>query len=85
VKQARIYQTTLTLALAALHTGPDVLGSTARSDILPSLRSLHVARNGRRGRHFIVYRSATEHVIEVVRILYDAMDLAKHIPRDATP
>jgi toxin ParE1/3/4 len=85
VKQARIYQTTLTQALAALHAGPDVLGSTARSEILPSLRSLHVARNGRCGRHFIIYRPALEQVIEVVRILHDAMDLAQHIPPDASP
>jgi toxin ParE1/3/4 len=35
---------------------------------------------GRRGRHFIMYRAASGNVIEVVRILHDAMDLARHIP-----
>jgi toxin ParE1/3/4 len=82
-KQAETYKDTLTGALAALHAGPDVPGSSSRDEIRPGLRSLHVARNGRRGRHFIVYRAAPEQVIEVVRLLYDSMDLARHIPSDA--
>ena len=82
-RQARIYQTTLTKALAALHAGPDIQGSKARDEIQPGLRSLHIARKGRRGRHFIMYRPVAGQVVEVVRILHDAMDLARHIPPDA--
>jgi toxin ParE1/3/4 len=82
-RQVRIYQTTLTQALAALHAGPDVLGSSARDEIQPGLRSLHIARKGRRGRHFIMYRPVAGQVIEVVRILHHAIDLARHIPPDA--
>ena len=78
--QAEIYKTTLIEALALLENGPDVLGSAARNEILEGLRTLHVARHGRRGRHFIMYRAAAGDVIEVVRILHDAMDLARHIP-----
>jgi toxin ParE1/3/4 len=81
-RQAGIYKVTLTNAVAALESGPDVPGSAARDEILPRLRSLHVARQGRRGRHFIMYRAAPGQVIEVVRILHDAMDLARHIPPD---
>ena len=82
-RQAAIYQTTLTDALAALHSGPDVPGSASRDEILPGLRTLHVARQGGRGRHFIMYRALGGEVIEVVRILHDAMDLARHIPPES--
>lgn len=83
-KQADVYKLTLTAALAALHDGPNIQGSVARDEIRPGLRTLHVARRGRRGRHFVMFRTATdpagEELIEVVRILHDAMELARHIP-----
>ena len=79
--QARIYRTTLNRALADLRSGPLVRGSASREAVGAGLRSLHVARNGRRGRHLIVYREGPEHIIEVVRILHDAMDLALHFPK----
>lgn len=80
-RQARIYATTLRASLKALVEGPGVLGSVARSDIGPNILTLHVARNQRRGRHFIVYRAHEgDRHIEVLRILHDSMDLARHIP-----
>ena len=79
-KQAKVYATTLTRALNALHTGPDLRGSVARDELAPGVRSLHVARKGRRGRHLIIYREMPERTIEVLRILHDAMDLARHVP-----
>ena len=79
-RQVEIYRDTLIEALAALECGPNALGSAARDEIQPGMRTLHVARRGRRGRHFILYRTAVGDVIEVVRILHDAMDLARHIP-----
>lgn len=79
-RQLEVYKVTLIDALVALEAGPDLLGSVARDEISPNLRTLHVARKGRRGRHFIMYRATSGHVIEVVRILYDGMDLARHIP-----
>ena len=78
--EARVYQEVLIDALVELAGGPDVTGSIAREDIRPGLRSLHVMRGRRRGRHFIVYRVAQPNVIEVLRILHDAMDLARHVP-----
>ena len=85
VRQATTYKVTLKKALTALHAGAGVLGSAARDEILPGLRSLHVARNGRRGRHFVMYRaSEPDRLIEVVGILHDAMDLARHIPGAST-
>ena len=68
-----------TTLVAALEAGPEIAGSAARDEIPPGLRSLHVGRLGRRGRHFILYRPAVGEVVEVLRILHDAMDLARHI------
>jgi toxin ParE1/3/4 len=82
-RQVEIYKATLLDALAALEGGPNILGSAARDEILPGLRSLHVARHRHRGRHFVMYRAGADRVIEVVRILQDAMDLARHVPKQA--
>ena len=38
---------------------------------------------GRKGRHFIMFRTGHDKdrkVIEVLRILHDAMDLPRHLP-----
>jgi toxin ParE1/3/4 len=82
VRQAKVYKTTLSRAISALHLGPNVLGSVARDDVGPRLRSLHVARMGRRGSHLILYRTKSDDIIEVLRILHDSMDAARHVPRD---
>jgi toxin ParE1/3/4 len=82
-RQAATYQTTLIDALTALHSGPDVPASASRDEILPGLRSLHIARQGRPGRHFIICRALGGEAIEVVRILHDAMELACHIPTES--
>jgi toxin ParE1/3/4 len=79
-RQTEIYKATLMDALAELTQGPNVAGSVARDEILPGLRTLHVARRGRRARHFIMYRAAEGRILEVLRILHDAMELARHIP-----
>ena len=83
-RQASIYKAKLADAIAALESGPEAPGSVCRDEILPNLRSLHVARHRRGGRHFIMYRATTGQVIEVVRILHDAMDLARHIPPETS-
>ena len=77
-RQSRIYRDTLVQALGELTDGPDV--ARARDEIIPGLRTLHVARHGRRGSHFLMYRLAPKSTIEIVRILHDRMDLQRHIP-----
>lgn len=79
-RQSRIYRDTLVQAIAELANGPDVAGSRARDEIMRGLHTLHVARHGRRGSHFLMYRVATKTTIEIVRILHDRMDLQRHIP-----
>lgn len=78
--QAESYAETLTLAVESLHDGPGILGAKAREDLGPGIRTLHVAREGRRGRHFVVFREAEGQVIDVLRLLHDSMDLARHVP-----
>jgi toxin ParE1/3/4 len=80
-KQAVVYAETLSLALQALSEGPSIVDAKARAEILKGLFSLHVARQGRKGRHFILFRVARRgagDVIEVLRLLHDSMDLPRH-------
>jgi len=81
--QARVYAETLSAALEALTAGPTAPGIKARDDIARGLFTLHVARLGRKGRHFVVFRIGRDRereVIEVLRLLHDAMDLPRHVP-----
>lgn len=77
--QTRRYMKTLALALESLTAGPDVQGTKVRDDLGPGVRSLHAARNGRRARHIVVFRTS-QNVIEVLRVLHDGMELQRHIP-----
>jgi len=77
--QASTYAETIALAIEALEQGPYILGARAREDIRPGIRTLHVARQGRAGRHFVVFPAAGSD-IDVLRLLHDSMDLATHIP-----
>jgi toxin ParE1/3/4 len=79
-RQSRLYRDTLVQAIGELANGPDVAGSKARDEIMRGLRTLHVARYGRRGRHFLLYRVAPGGLIEIARILHDSMDLQRHLP-----
>ncbi len=83
-RQAQAYAETLTLAIEALHDGPDELGAKARDDIGPGIRTLHVARQGRSGRHFVVFSVAGSD-IDVLRLLHDSMDLPRHLPAANEP
>lgn len=76
--QAAAYGTLLATALARLERGPTLPTVRRRDDIGAGLRALHV---GRRGRHIILFRIGDEHArtIDVLRILHDAMDLARHV------
>ena len=83
--QARRYADTLSSALEALMEGPDIAGSRKREDIAKGLMSLHVARKNRNARHILLYRigeGAEPCMIDVLRILHDSMDLARHAPTE---
>lgn len=83
--QTRTYAVTLSAALKALSAGPAIPGARERDEIGAQNRTLHVARKGRKRRHFVVFRVDDEtgrKVIEVLRLLHDAMDLERHLPPD---
>lgn len=83
--QSLVYAETLSMALQALYEGPSVIGAKPRDDILRGLFSLHVARQGRKGRHFVMFRAIPgDDAIEVLRLLHDLMDLPRHIDTDET-
>ena len=86
--QAFAYLDTLSAALESLTGGPDVIGARSRDEIAKGLRTLHVARLGRKGRHFILFRIRRDRkhdVIDVLRLLHDSMDLARHVPPPGLP
>ena len=80
--QAHVYSDTPAAAIEALTEGPDVIGSRKSSAIGEGVRVLHVARGGRKGRHFVLYRvhpQAEPPAIDVLRLLHDSMDLPRHV------
>lgn len=84
-RQAHVYATTLSAVLEELTAGPELVGAKARSDIARGLFTVHVARRGRKGRHFVIFRIGRDEqgeVIEILRLLHDAMDLSQHLPTD---
>jgi toxin ParE1/3/4 len=79
--QARIYADTVSAALVALAEGPTTVGARERSEIGRGLFTLHVARGGQKGRHFVLFRVGPDkrrREVEVLRLLHDAMDLRLH-------
>ncbi len=83
--QLAVYTETINDALEALTEGLANLGVRERPELGEDLATLHVARNGRKGRHQLIVRfDETERTIEVLRILHDSMDIARHIQPMAT-
>jgi toxin ParE1/3/4 len=81
--QARNYADTLSAALITPAEGPTTVGVRERAEIGRGLYTLHVARDGHRGRHFVLFRvgpsGRRQRHIEVLRLLHDAMDLKLHV------
>jgi toxin ParE1/3/4 len=79
--QASAYREVLSSAIDALADGPGVAGVKKRSDLGCSVLALHVAPGRNKGRHVIFFHvvPAQSHTIEVIRILHDALDFARHI------
>lgn len=80
-EQALVCAETIALALEALAEGPLPIDAKRRDEIRKrGLYSLHVARQGRKGRHFVMFRIAprARDVIEVLRLLHDSMDLPQY-------
>ena len=85
--QGRAYAAILADTLEELSKGPNIAGASARPELGGGLFTLHLGRRGQRARHFVIFRVKHEEsaaIIEIVRILHDAMDLPRHLPPDDT-
>ena len=79
-RQADEYAQTLALAIDALREdGPETLGVKEREEIGPGVFTLHGARHRRKASHFLVFRVREIRTVEILRILHDRMDLARHM------
>ena len=77
-RQARLYTEAIGRAIATLAGGPKLPGNRTHDDLSAELRILPIARRGVRARHVLLYRSQDDEVIEVIRILHQAMNLPRH-------
>lgn len=81
--QALIYANTLSMTLGDLARVPNIPGVQLRQELGEGICTLHMARNGRKGRHFVVFRTsdaAGKRTIDVLRLLHDSMDIQQHLP-----
>jgi toxin ParE1/3/4 len=79
--QAGAYEEIVRAAIRELAHGPNIRGVRARNEVAPGFMTLHLARHGRRARHFLLFRVAHQQQrIEIARILHDSMDLKRHLP-----
>jgi len=80
-RQAKTYGITLTKAIEDLANGPTISGVRSLEEIGPNIHTLHVAHQGRRGGHILVFRtsSSTANYIEVLRVLHVAMEIRRHL------
>lgn len=78
--QLEYYAEVINDALEALNEGPQMIDVRKCPELGDDVATLHVARHGRKGRHQLIFRvHDQECVIEVLRILHDSMDLARHM------
>jgi toxin ParE1/3/4 len=77
-KQADAYVDAILDTIDELSAG-EPARNKARDEIAPGIRTLHMARPGRRGRHLLVYLVADD-VLTIVRILHDSMEVSRHLP-----
>jgi len=83
------YQALIRTAIEDLAETPDRVGSSPRDELSEGLRSFHLTcvrkqaatatGTVQRPRHVVFYRLADDQVIEIVRILHDAMEVRQHL------
>lgn len=81
------YQKLLLTTLHSLAEEPKHQNSTIRNELSPGVRSLHLSfhvlemSDGRRirPRHIVFYRTGADQVVEILRVLHDAMEIAQNL------
>jgi toxin ParE1/3/4 len=94
-ERARLrYEALLVRAIIDVADEPDRVGSSSRPEIATFVRSYHLYyyysrkrvtdKTGRvkQPRHFLLYRARTDGTVEILRMLHDTIDLARHIPEE---
>lgn len=78
--QMASYTDVINEALEALNQGSRLFDMRRCPELGDDVATLHVARQGRKGRHLLVFRIHDQGaLIEVLRILHDSMDLTRHL------
>lgn len=87
------YESLIVAALRDVATSPERQGSIARPELGAGVRSWHLrlsrahVESGvavvRQPRHFVLYRVEPQ-LVEVGRVLHDAMELARHLDSDSS-
>jgi toxin ParE1/3/4 len=75
-EQARTYQHIVRDALALISRDPE--RGVSREDLRPGIRALHIRQVGRPARHIVFYRVQSSDEVDILRLLHDAMDFARH-------
>lgn len=85
------YETLLVVALRDIAADPLRPGSVARPELGLAVRSYHLRHSRgrarasdslvRRPRHLLLYRTVPPDTIGVGRVLYDGMEIERHLPR----
>src|SRR5262245_9576331 len=86
------YQYLLITAVRDIAAEPERIGSVARPELGEYLRTYHLRYSRERARtehgivlrprHLLLYRFARADLIGIGRVLHDAMELRRHVPRD---
>jgi toxin ParE1/3/4 len=81
------YEQLLSNTLRDLSSEPLRLGSAARPELGDDVRTYHLRHSRKhsgvaRPRHLILYRIAEGSIVEVGRVLHDAMELERHVVFD---
>ena len=86
---ADAYDALLKQVLRDLREDPFRPGSKDRPEIAAGIRSYHIAHSRERTdprvrspRHFILYFLPSDDEVVISRVLHDARDLTRHVPRD---
>jgi toxin ParE1/3/4 len=74
--QAREYARLIEEALVTIAAQPD--RGKSRDDIRPGILAHHISQRGRSARHILFYRVNAKGSVEIIRLLHDAMDFARH-------
>lgn len=86
------YQALILAAFQGIAEVPHRVGSQDRSELAPGVRSYHLNFSRQQAklpqgtvkkpRHLVLYRVASDEVVEIIRLLHDAMELHLHLPDD---